>query len=37
MGRWGGLVGQKFLDWIAPPKKLSCLDQLIAVGPVTFS
>ncbi len=26
MGRWSRLVGEKFLDWLAPPKNLQWLD-----------
>jgi SAM-dependent methyltransferase len=26
MGRWSRLVGEKFLDWIAPPKHLAWID-----------
>jgi SAM-dependent methyltransferase len=26
MGRWSRLVGEKFLDWIAPPKRLEWID-----------
>jgi SAM-dependent methyltransferase len=26
MGRWSRLVGEKFLDWIAPPKHLNWID-----------
>jgi hypothetical protein len=32
MGRWSRAIGQKFLDWLAPPASAPMIDGLAAIG-----